>query len=104
MAFFLPFLSLLLHLFTLKLSSNVHQLRLPPTRKHSQQRISSLSVNYLGPHNEGRQWNCVVSAIVRVTIRDGIYHKDVGYGVANNVPLIKYIPLLYISTMLKIGT
>ncbi|KAF8586842.1 recombination protein Rad52, partial [Ramaria rubella] len=47
--------------------------------------ISSLTVDYLDPHDEGRRWNCGVSAIVRVTLRDGVYHEDVGYGVADNV-------------------
>jgi hypothetical protein len=25
-----------------------------------------------------------VNAVVRVTLRDGVYHEDVGYGVADN--------------------
>ncbi|KAF8518349.1 RAD52 DNA repair protein [Hysterangium stoloniferum] len=47
--------------------------------------ICSLTVDYLDPHDEGRRWNCGVSAIVRVTLKDGVYHEDAGYGVAENV-------------------
>lgn len=34
---------------------------------------------------DGRRWNCGVSAVVRVTLRDGIYHEDIGYGIAENI-------------------
>lgn len=31
-------------------------------------------------HPESGRCNCGVSAIVRITLRDGTYHEDVGYG------------------------
>lgn len=47
--------------------------------------ICTLSIDYLDPVEEGRRWNCGVSAVVRVTLRDGIYHEDIGYGIAENI-------------------
>ncbi|KAL4263815.1 RAD52 family protein [Pleurotus pulmonarius] len=35
-------------------------------------------------HEEGRRHNVGVTAIVRVTLRDGVFHEDVGYGVVEN--------------------
>ncbi|KAF8589380.1 hypothetical protein K439DRAFT_1612814 [Ramaria rubella] len=119
MALFLPFLSLLLHLFALKLSSIVYhaptgalsrllakllanspprflhatkeeiqsanlRLRLLPAHKHTFDCFES-HFDYLSPHNEGRRWSCIVSAIIHVTLCDGVWHEDVGYGVTDNV-------------------
>ncbi|WFC99000.1 DNA repair protein rad52 [Malassezia yamatoensis] len=42
--------------------------------------ITSLDVDYLDIHPESGRCNCGVSAIVRITLRDGTYHEDVGYG------------------------
>ena len=33
---------------------------------------------------ETRRYNVGVTAIVRVTLRDGVYHEDVGYGILEN--------------------
>lgn len=35
--------------------------------------------------DDGKRWNCGVSAVVRVTLKDGVYHEDIGYGVAENI-------------------
>ena len=51
--------------------------------------VTSLDVDYvrvtsadsqLDIHPETGKCNCGVSAIVRITLRDGTYHEDVGYG------------------------
>ncbi|KAF8583886.1 hypothetical protein K439DRAFT_1617099 [Ramaria rubella] len=127
MALFLPFLSLLLHLFALKLSSilvptddvlgvrDVHLIHhsltvifMQSSQAETAAGAQAHSTENLQfeccPHNKGHRWNCIVSTIIHVTLRDGVYHEDGGYAVADNVPLIKYIPLFYLSTMLKIGT
>ncbi|KAF8579806.1 hypothetical protein K439DRAFT_1663094 [Ramaria rubella] len=102
MALFLPFLSLLLHLFALnfiyqcsrssfckasrQLTTQVppcHQRRNTVCQPQAETATSAQAhlTEYLQfdccPHNEDRQWNCVVSAI--------IHHEDVGYGVTDNV-------------------
>ncbi|GJJ14845.1 hypothetical protein Clacol_009113 [Clathrus columnatus] len=47
--------------------------------------ICSVSVDYLDPVDDGKRWNCGVSAVVRVTLSGGVYHEDIGYGVAENI-------------------
>ncbi|WFD18690.1 DNA repair protein rad52 [Malassezia caprae] len=42
--------------------------------------VVSLDVDYLDVHPETGKCQCGVSAIVRITLRDGTYHEDVGYG------------------------
>lgn len=42
--------------------------------------VTSLDIDYLDVHPESGRCNCGVSAIVRITLRDGTYHEDVGYG------------------------
>ena len=44
--------------------------------------IVSLNVDFMD-HHEGK-WNVGVTAIVRVTLRDGVWHEDVGYGLLEN--------------------
>lgn len=44
----------------------------------------SLTTDYIDTHEEGRRHNVGVTAIVRVTLRDGVFHEDVGYGVIEN--------------------
>lgn len=36
--------------------------------------------------NESGRYNVGVTAVVRVTLREGVYHEDVGYGMADNSP------------------
>ncbi|KAF8582888.1 hypothetical protein K439DRAFT_1509237 [Ramaria rubella] len=95
MALFLPFLSLLLHLFAVKLCIR-HSLTVIFVQSSQAETATGAQAHSTEnlqfeccPHNKGHQWNCIVSAIVYVTLRDGIYHEDVGYAVADNVPFIK---------------
>ncbi|KAJ8508286.1 hypothetical protein ONZ45_g9417 [Pleurotus djamor] len=46
--------------------------------------IISLTTDYMDTHDDGRRHNVGVTAIVRVTLRDGVFHEDVGYGVIEN--------------------
>ena len=46
--------------------------------------IVGLTTDYIDFNEESRRYCVGVSAIVRVTLRDGVYHEDVGYGVLEN--------------------
>jgi DNA repair and recombination protein RAD52 len=46
--------------------------------------IVSLAVDYLDHNEQSQRYNVGVSAIVRVTLRDGVFHEDVGYGAIEN--------------------
>ena len=42
--------------------------------------VTSLDIDFLDVHPETNKCCCGVSAIVRITLRDGTFHEDVGYG------------------------
>uniref|UniRef100_V5GTD0 Uncharacterized protein n=1 Tax=Kalmanozyma brasiliensis (strain GHG001) TaxID=1365824 RepID=V5GTD0_KALBG len=46
--------------------------------------IVRLEVDYLDCSPDGTRFNAGVSCIVRVSLRDGAFHEDVGYGSADN--------------------
>ncbi|PVF96443.1 hypothetical protein CPB86DRAFT_761997 [Serendipita vermifera] len=46
--------------------------------------VSNLSVDYIDYNRESQRYNVGVTAIVRVTLRDGTSHEDVGYGLLEN--------------------
>ncbi|KAK0542551.1 DNA repair protein rad52 [Tilletia horrida] len=46
--------------------------------------IVSLDVDFLEEHPQTGRVNVAVSATVRITLRDGTYHEDVGYGSMDN--------------------
>ena len=46
--------------------------------------IVSITVDFIDYSEESRRYNVGVTAIVRVTLRDGVYHEDVGYGLLEN--------------------
>lgn len=46
--------------------------------------IVSLSTDFVDFSEETRRYNVGVSAVVRVTLRDGVFHEDVGYGTLEN--------------------
>jgi len=46
--------------------------------------VTSQSIDFID-HTRGRYW-VGVSATVKVTLKDGSYHEDVGYGQAQNIP------------------
>ncbi len=45
--------------------------------------IQKLEIDFLDSP-DGMRWNAGVTCIVRVTLRDGAFHEDVGYGSADN--------------------
>ncbi|KAF8343144.1 Rad52/22 family double-strand break repair protein-domain-containing protein [Cantharellus anzutake] len=47
--------------------------------------IVNITVDYLDTNEETQRVNVGVSAIVRVTLRDGVFREDVGYGAVENV-------------------
>lgn len=47
--------------------------------------VRSLDVDFLDVQPETGRCQCGVSAIVRITLQDGAYHEDVGYGHAEGV-------------------
>lgn len=47
--------------------------------------VVSLSTDYLDQAGETGRYSVGITAIVRVTIRDGTFHEDVGYGQIENV-------------------
>ena len=46
--------------------------------------IVSLSTDFIDHLEDSNRYNVGVSAIVRVTLRDGVFHEDVGYGSLEN--------------------
>lgn len=45
--------------------------------------LSGVELQQLEEQNGGRV-NCGVSAVIRIQLKDGTYHEDVGYGIAEN--------------------
>ncbi|KAJ7269590.1 Rad52/22 family double-strand break repair protein-domain-containing protein [Mycena rebaudengoi] len=46
--------------------------------------IVSLTTDYLDYNEETRRYNVGVTALMRVTIREGVCHEDIGYGMIEN--------------------
>lgn len=46
--------------------------------------VVTLAVDYIDLNEETKRFSVGVSAIVRITLRDGAYHEDVGYGLLEN--------------------
>ncbi|KAL0068161.1 DNA repair protein rad52 [Marasmius tenuissimus] len=46
--------------------------------------ITSLTTDFIDTNEETKRVNIGVTAIVRVTLRDGVFHEDVGYGMVEN--------------------
>ncbi|KAI0738916.1 Rad52 22 double-strand break repair protein [Daedaleopsis nitida] len=46
--------------------------------------IVSITTDFIDYSEESRRYNVGVTAIVRVTLRDGVFHEDVGYGLLEN--------------------
>lgn len=47
-------------------------------------RVVSIATDFVDYTEESKRFNVGVTAIVRVTLRDGAYHEDVGYGMLEN--------------------
>jgi DNA repair and recombination protein RAD52 len=46
--------------------------------------IVSLTTDFIDFSEESRRYSIGVTAIVRVTLRDGVFHEDIGYGMLEN--------------------
>ncbi|KAG5637350.1 hypothetical protein H0H81_004861 [Sphagnurus paluster] len=46
--------------------------------------VISLTIDFMDYNEESRRYNVGTTAIVRVTLRDGVYHEDIGYGMLEN--------------------
>ena len=46
--------------------------------------VVSIATDFVDHIEESKRFNVGVTAIVRVTLRDGVYHEDVGYGMLEN--------------------
>jgi DNA repair and recombination protein RAD52 len=46
--------------------------------------IVSLVTDFIDYSEESRRYSIGVTAIVRVTLRDGVFHEDIGYGTVEN--------------------
>ncbi|KAL7277287.1 hypothetical protein ACG7TL_009143 [Trametes sanguinea] len=46
--------------------------------------VVSITTDFVDYSEETRRFNVGVTAIVRVTLRDGVFHEDVGYGLLEN--------------------
>jgi DNA repair and recombination protein RAD52 len=47
--------------------------------------VTKIETDFVDMDPESRRYSIGVSALVKVTIRDGTYHEDVGYGTAENL-------------------
>ncbi|KAK2461230.1 hypothetical protein APHAL10511_006757 [Amanita phalloides] len=47
-------------------------------------RLVSITTDFIDYSEESRRYTVGVTAIVRVTLRDGVHHEDVGYGMLEN--------------------
>ncbi|KAF8439049.1 DNA repair protein Rad52/59/22 [Boletus edulis BED1] len=46
--------------------------------------VVSVTTDFVDHNEESKKFNVGVTAIVRVTLRDGTYHEDLGYGMLEN--------------------
>ncbi|KJA25503.1 hypothetical protein HYPSUDRAFT_213859 [Hypholoma sublateritium FD-334 SS-4] len=46
--------------------------------------IVTMTVDFADYNEESRRFNVGVTAVMRVTLRDGVFHEDVGYGMLEN--------------------
>lgn len=46
--------------------------------------IVNLSTDFMDYDEQSKRCTVGVSAVIRVTLRDGVFHEDVGYGVSEN--------------------
>ena len=46
--------------------------------------VVNLTTDFIDFSEESKRFNVGVTAVVRVTLRDGVYHEDIGYGMLEN--------------------
>jgi DNA repair and recombination protein RAD52 len=68
--------------------------------------VVSLTVDFIDCNEESKRYSVGVTAIVRVMLRDGVFHEDIGYGILENSKskggaLDKVCPSYHIQSFLK---
>ncbi len=46
--------------------------------------VVSLTTDFIDQNEQSQRYTVGVTAIVRVTLRDGVFHEDIGYGMLEN--------------------
>ena len=46
--------------------------------------VVSLTTDFIDQSDESKRFTVGVTAIVRITLRDGVWHEDIGYGMLEN--------------------
>lgn len=47
--------------------------------------VTRIETDFIDTDSESRRYSIGVTALVKVTLRDGTYHEDIGYGTSENV-------------------
>jgi DNA repair and recombination protein RAD52 len=47
--------------------------------------VTSLETDFVDMDPESRRWNVGITAIVKITLKDGTHHEDIGYGTGENL-------------------
>jgi DNA repair and recombination protein RAD52 len=47
--------------------------------------VTRIETDYIDMDPESRRYNIGVTALVKITLRDGTYHEDIGYGTGENL-------------------
>jgi DNA repair and recombination protein RAD52 len=71
--------------------------------------VTRLETDFIDMEPESRRWNVGITAIVKITLRDGTYHEDIGYGTGENLrskgaALDKVSYLFRCSTVMTVAT
>ena len=71
--------------------------------------VTRLETDFIDMEPESRRWNVGITAIVKITLRDGTYHEDIGYGTGENLrskgaALDKVGYLFRCSTVITVAT
>ncbi|KAH9931027.1 recombination protein Rad52 [Amylocystis lapponica] len=46
--------------------------------------VVSLTTDFIDQNEESKRFTVGVTAIIRITLRDGVFHEDIGYGMLEN--------------------
>jgi DNA recombination protein Rad52 len=76
--------------------------------------VVNLTTDFIDSSEESKRYSVGVTALVRVTLRDGVFHEDVGYGMLENskskgaaldkVCIISDLPHFYVFPHLLISS
>jgi DNA repair and recombination protein RAD52 len=46
--------------------------------------VVQLTTDFIDYNEESKKYSVGITAIIRVTLRDGVFHEDIGYGAIEN--------------------